>query len=264
MRLLKTFGAFVLTAGAFLAGCGGTTNNDQGLSVTFLGYIADADNCDGDHPNSSGATEPFSTTTENGTLAGGIVAGMLIQNNLSSQHIITQNAFFEYYVPGASAQPPATSSVLGQVIPAAVSTTAEDGSITVEPSTGCGETFIVPAEVRTWMLLNRQSLPEPPFTMEVRAYVSLISSAGDRFDTNEVKYQVQFTPDIIIDAGDGSGSEGDGSTDGGTTDGSGTDSTGTDGSTSGDGSSADGTGTDGTGTGDSSGTGSETDGGEGL
>ncbi|MCO6429280.1 MAG: hypothetical protein J5J00_00340 [Deltaproteobacteria bacterium] len=255
MRLLRISGALLLLSFAAVSGCGGGTNNDQGLALTLLGYRADSDNCSEAVPNQTGTTEPFSTTDESSgaTFAGGIVAGLVVENNLSHQHVILQNAFFEYYVPGATAQPPATSSPLGFVVgkkPISEGGEEEEGGtdpgsgVTSEPIV-CGETFVVPAEVRTWMLLNRQSLPEPPFTMEVRGFVTGITSAGDRFDTNEVNYLVQFTPDIIINGGT-SGSTGgtDGGTDGGTGDdgGAGTDD-GT-GDTGGDSTGSEGAGTD--------------------
>lgn len=209
-RGLVTLGIGLLFA---LGGCGGATNNDQGVSFTLLGFRADSDNCDQPVANQSGTTAPLSQDTEaTGGLAGAIIAGAVVQNNLTAQFVRTEHIFFTYFVPGASTQPPATSSVLGAVVGQAV--TDEDGTVT--PGKFCGEVFIVPAEVMNWINLNRTSLPELPFTMEVTASVTGITSAGDRLDTNDIKYVVQFTPDVIVPPTEGDGSEGD--TDGDTGD----------------------------------------------
>jgi hypothetical protein len=171
-----------------LVSCGGGSNNDQGTSITLIGYV---DDCTaGAVPNIAGASIPLSTDSEPATFAGGLLVGMVINNNLSKQFIRTENAFFTYFIPGATTQPPATSTVAGSVIAAA----GDAGGTT----SGCVETFIVPAEIRQWLVLNRNFLPEPPFSMEVDGYVTAISQAGDRFDTNEVKFLVQITPDVEI------------------------------------------------------------------
>ena len=89
----------------------------------------------------------------------------------------------------------------------------DDAGGATSSSTGCVGTFIVPAEVRQWLVLNKNFLPELPFTMEVRGFVPGISSAGNRYDTNEVKIFVQFVPDIVITPGTGTGSGGSGGDD---------------------------------------------------
>lgn len=180
-----------------LASCGGGgTNNDQGVAFTLVGY---RNECDGEfEPNLSGLSVALGGTTEPGSFAGGVVAGLVLHNNLTAQTLRAENAFFTYYIPGATVQPPATSSVAGLVIGRATEGTDDEPG---EPGEGCIGTFIVPAEVRQWLNLNKNFLPEPPYTMEIRGFVTGISSAGDRFDSNEVKIFVQIVPDIVITPG---------------------------------------------------------------
>lgn len=178
----------IITALALLGlvGCGGGSNNDQGTTFTLTGYTA---SCASDATGVAGFTVPLGTDPEVEGASGGISAGLQLANILEKQFIRTEHAFFTYYIPGASLQPPATTAVAGGLIPAAGVAGA---------STGCIETFVVPAEVRQWLVLNRNFLPELPFTMQVAGFVTGISQAGDRFDTNELLLGVQFTVDIII------------------------------------------------------------------
>ena len=209
---------FAVMAVVCLANCGGGSNNDQGASFTLLGYSTNCEESP-DSPNLSGFhSVRLGGATEGGDVAaGGITAAMVMRNNLSDQFIRTENAFFTYHIPGASSQPPATSSVAGIVIDKGGSSAGgdddDDAGGATSSSTGCVGTFIVPAEVRQWLVLNKNFLPELPFTMEVRGFVTGISSAGNRYDTNEVKIFVQFVPDIVITPGTGTGSGGSGGDD---------------------------------------------------
>ena len=98
---------------------------------------------------------------------------------------------------------PSTSSTFGAVVDQAVASTT-GGAVT--PTGFCGEVFVVPSEIVAWINLNRGSMPELPFTMEITAYATGVTSAGDRLDTNPIKYFVQFTPDEVVPPTEGSDS----------------------------------------------------------
>jgi len=251
----------LVTTIGFLASCGGSTNNDQGVSFSLLGFRDACEESSGAvQPNitglvrpldPTGTVEPSAVDGDNFT-SGAVIAGLVLENRLAVQFVRTQRAFMTYYIPGASVQPPSTSEVAtlflaetGDTVSStstststSTSSSGDSGSTTEGSSFGCASTFIVPAEIRQWLVLNQNSLPALPFTMEVTVYVTGLTSAGDRLDTNESSMLVQFTPDIRIppdpSAEDGST---DSSTTGSSTDGSstgtGTDSgTGTSGDTS--------------------------------
>jgi hypothetical protein len=61
---------------------------------------------------------------------------------------------------------------------------------------------IVPAAVREWLNFNRISLPEPPYSMEVYATVSGLSSSGNRISTNTSGIQVDVLPEVFISGSD--------------------------------------------------------------
>jgi len=128
--------------------CGGNgaANNDQGMSVTFLGLFssnsltgsAGGGSASGGAtcgrlpagisggyirlgqisyipPTQSGTT---STTTNNtGTdPAGGYVSVLGLQNNLYGQAFRTERVMLDYFIPGANAQPPSTSVPLSTIL----------------------------------------------------------------------------------------------------------------------------------------------------
>jgi hypothetical protein len=237
-----------LGAVSLAAGCSGpgTTNNDQGIAVTFLGYFATLGaGCTAlptqtlggvSVPIGSGKPEPGTTLTD-GNLVGidpssGFVAVVGVQNNLFAQAYRADRLLLEYFIPGASVQPPATTVPLallaGPGRPA--TTTATVGGV-VDPTNGgrnpvasslpptfnntCNrvfsQTYIIPASIREWLNFNRDVLPEPPFQMELTARVSGLSSAGDRFETQAETIPVNIIPEVFVTPTEG--------TDAGTTNG---------------------------------------------
>lgn len=224
-----------LAISTLMVGCGGASSNDQGVSVTLLGFNIDPDTlapCSGTEPNHSGSPVPLSVASDS---AGGIRTGYVVQNRMTTQFFRTENAFLEYYIPGATKQPPTTAIPTGAIIEKAPEATGEGAS--AEPSRACIGGYILPPEVQSWIINNRNSMPELPFQVEVRAYISGMTSSGDRLDTNVLKFFVEFTQDILVDSeGSGGGDSGLGggteetSGDTSTTDTSATDSSGTSGS----------------------------------
>ena len=204
-----------IAAAALLAfavnGCG-SASNDQGVSFTLLGFgqlDTDADTgastCS-DSVFTNVVAFPLSDATE-GT---GTVAGCLVlQNNQIKVAIRTERINLSYYIAGATEQPPATS-IGGTVVigPAQASTdttttdtstTTTTGGISSIPSKVSLPTNLVPPSVREWMNLNRDKLPEPPFSMDIIASVSGVTTAGDQLTTNDGYLQSTVTQDVIVD-----------------------------------------------------------------
>ncbi|RMG44743.1 MAG: hypothetical protein D6719_01300 [Candidatus Dadabacteria bacterium] len=204
-------------------GCGSASNN-QGVSFTFLGFFTEFGDC-GELPSSVvGISAPISSssgisevTTGNSESLGtesSISAIVGLQNNMETQFIRTQRMFLSYYIEGASTQPPDTAVALSTIVNPAATTSdsADTGGASASASAGsslpgtfsnfCNRSFaqvpVVPAEIRTWLNLNRNSLPELPFTMVVTAYVTGLTSAGDRLDSNPVELFIHVTVDNDI------------------------------------------------------------------
>lgn len=208
---MKKLIAIVCVLGLVSCG-GGGTNNDQGVAFTLLGFSSQGSCTAGTaDPNLTGLNVPFSEAIEDAGSSGGLVVGFNMRNNLCKQFIRTDQVFMDYFIPGAAVQPPSSASALGAFMDATFDDC--DGEITgASASEACGETKVVPAQVRQWMILNRASLPELPFTMQIRATVSGITSAGDRLETNEAILNVQFLTDLVIEPGGSEGDDEDGDT----------------------------------------------------
>ena len=197
-------------------GCGGG-RNDQGVSFVFYGWYTDIGDLNSNglatgivplaslnpevNPEEAGVT-PSST-------GGGTWAFAGVQNHLSGEAIRVERAYHTYFIPGASIQPPATSvAAPGSLGPAqgVVGATNEFGDTgsTLPPSygergsIGWIGTWIIPPSVKEWIFLNKEYLPEPPFTLVVTTYLTGVTTAGDRLDTNSVDFEVTITPDIVI------------------------------------------------------------------
>ena len=188
-----------------LAACGSSSNNDQGMSFTLFGFFKSADIDQGD----AGQIVQLSTDAESNGSAGGARTFVGIQNNLVGQGFRTQRSFLSFYIEGAQIQPPDTtqpfSAVLGPVSADGEVITNPDGSSSSLPDGWAGlanqrfvETFIVPPDVMAWINLNRNQLPEPPFTMSVHIYVTGLTTSGSRLDSNGMDYFVQFVPDNVV------------------------------------------------------------------
>ena len=222
-KSLRFVTASVLTCSiAFVVlGCGSASNNDQGTAWTFLGWFEsspDSGTTDTLPTGTSAIQIPLSTVSPE--TPGDIGIGSLLkfagsQNNLQGQFIRSQRIFHSYFIEGASVQPPATSYPLGAVIgPVGQESTGGTGG--VNTCIGFGSTLpcsfsdgtvgfrvfagtpVVTPEVLSWMNLNRDSLPETPFTMLVTSHIVGITSSGDQLETNVVDIPVIFTPDVII------------------------------------------------------------------
>lgn len=183
-----TLGVLALLA----ASCGSTSSNDQGTSVTALGFYGVT--------VSSGAITA-TTTPETGKIveispdSGGfagldlntVLAGIGVQNRLTTQFFRTVRVDFHYDVPGASTTIPDDSTPMTMLLSA-----AGDGTSTVDSATAIGVVQVVSPDVISYLNINRNLLPDLPFRMNVTATVTGVTQAGDVLTTNEINYFVQF------------------------------------------------------------------------
>lgn len=215
-----------------IIGCGSASNNDQGISVTMLGYsvAAAASSTPGTGtatsgcstaPNLSSGVFSIGSQTETSDSTPQVLAGVVVRNNLTTQFLRTESVFFEYFIPGAQVQPPTTAVPYGGVI-------AKAGGLQ------CGVVTVVPPAIISWISFNRESLPELPFLLIARGQVTGSASGGDVFTTNPVDIGFTVVTDVPITPEDGSvdssgASEGEASTIDETDSNSGTDPEDTDG-----------------------------------
>ena len=202
-RIKKAILGLSLTAATVTTlACGSASNNDQGVSFTALGWAV---------PDDSGVcvVPPLYVTAAVVGLSGGISTesyfssfGTFIcfamRNNMTTQGIRTDRMYYDFRIPGASEQPPSTSvAFTGVLDPITDGTTT--GGTTGLSATGINiGAQLLPPQILEWMNLNRASLPEPPFQMEGTYYVSGITTAGDRLDSNTVNLAFFVTEDNII------------------------------------------------------------------
>jgi hypothetical protein len=254
---------FMAAVGASLAvvSCGGNgaSNNDQGMSVTFLGLFNSnrltTSTTGGGGAGGVGVTpgqlgcgrlpagiigayiqlgeigpEPGGTLTStnlSGTdPAGAFVAVVGIQNNLYGQAFRAERLLLDFYVPGASEQPPSTNVPISLIAGPAESAQNTIGGqnnqnnqnqsnpglrrpifTSLPPSfsnlcnRALSQATIVPASIREWLNFNRDLLPPAPFKMEVVMRVSGLSSSGNRIETNEVVLDVDVLPETYVAGG---------------------------------------------------------------
>lgn len=266
-RVIRKISLVTIAVGLMLltASCGGNgaANNDQGMSVTFLGLFNSnrlAANIGGgggggggggmgQTPGNQGCgqlPEPFgggylrlgeaepepggsvSSTNLSGTdAAGAFISVVGLQNNLYGQAFRAERLIVDFFIPGASQQPPATNVPVFLVAGPAESAAqvgigggaGVDGGANAAPSPGlrrplftslppsfsnlCNRSLaqvtIVPAAVREWLNFNRDVLPEPPFQMEVTLRLNGLSSSGNRYDTNDATFDFTILPESYIE-----------------------------------------------------------------
>lgn len=224
-----------------LASCGGTSN-DQGIVFTNLGFFfqdpelqqqQQQQQCGLVPQGLTGISVPIGEATGEATgNIGRTLANIGVQNNLSGQFLRTRILKLSYFAPGASTQPPSTelplSVVLGPVVAPGGAAGGQGGaqqgaggqvdSSLPEGFTGgagglpiCNQSFpevqILPAQIRSYLSLNRASFPELPFDLFLTASVVGITSAGDTIETNQESLVIRITPETIVPPTDGSGEE---------------------------------------------------------
>lgn len=245
-------GIVALSAVAIACGGNGASNNDQGMSVTFLGLfnstnLSSAGGAGGGggaatqgcgqlpsvfiggslrlgqaepEPSNSSTSASASGTNE----AGAYVSVVGVQNNLYGQFFRADRVYIDYYIPGASAQPPSTSvpvSLLAGPAESGGSGTGTTGSTTQAPglrkptytslpptlasicNRALAQVTVVPAAVREWLNFNRDLTPEAPYKMEVTIRLSGLTSGGNRLDTNDGTFDFEILPETFVVPTDG-------------------------------------------------------------
>jgi len=198
MRFFKqTVAIMVLAALTFMAGCGGSSN-DQGVTFTALGFFQVTEE--------DGALEinPDVIISGIGTVMGAQSARVAIglQNNLCCQFIRTERVQFSYEIPGVGVRPPDTAVTIGGIIRPTPGGVVEDGDgagsqsslpdgfITGEASINYYTLRPVRTEIGEWLLFNKNQLPATPFDMIVTATATGVTSAGNRLQTNPISLAV--------------------------------------------------------------------------
>lgn len=258
-------GAVCATLVALGCGGNGAANNDQGMSVTFLGLFSSLpeanNNTGGANLATSGqggcAQLPPAITggylslsqvtidTAATPLAGfvplavdpsGAVSAIVgVQNNLYGEFYRADRVLLEYYVAGASIQPPSTNIAVNFLAgPAESGTQINNTSSGTTGGTGttggangttsgtgrglrqpivtslpqsfaqvCNRSFaqipVIPAPIREWLNFNRTQLPAPPYDLEVVVKLSGLSSSGNRYDTNTGVFSFNIVPEYPLD-----------------------------------------------------------------
>ncbi len=197
----------------FISGCGGSSRNDQGTSMTFLGWYQSAPtSATSNAPGLSGAYMNIAASVDEGSSGIGSIGGEVLgfaafTNHLGGQTVRMQRVFHTYYVPGGTTNIPDTSVASPAVLgPAEINEGNQDlgENSSLPPSANAiAETQyvqipIVPASTREFIALNRNNFPEPPFVLVVTSYGSGVTSAGIRIDSNPVEFEVTVLPEVII------------------------------------------------------------------
>lgn len=255
---MKKLGLILACVGslAVAVGCGGggASNNNQGVSVTFLGLFVGA-------PTPSSGTST-GTNQAQGTmgcsqmpngLSGGYItlgsigsvpatpipgfvgllqdpAGTLyatigVQNNMYGQFYRADRLLLEYYVPGASVQPPSTNVAVNFLVGPAESSQSSAAAAGSGSTAGGGlrrpvvtslppsfsqvcnrsyaPTAIIPAPIREWLNFNRSQLPQAPFELEIIMTISGLSSSGNRYETNAGMITLTVVDETAVEPPDG-------------------------------------------------------------
>lgn len=211
---------------------GGGTNNDQGIAFSFIGFngISSDGLC---LPTTfiDGYVVPLSFDVATGGAefpGSGLVGCLNVQNNLSQQGIRVDRVYLDFFVAGADQQPPSTNVAAAMILGPGLSSPGIAPSSLPPAFRGRSNaatipTNIVPASIMEYLNLNRASFPELPFTMDVQARVSGVTTAGDRIETNVSSAGVRFIPDNripgdLVDDGTGGANVDETAADGANTD----------------------------------------------
>ena len=187
-----------------LVSCG--SSNDQGVVFTLLGTYTGSDCSTG----LTGASLPLGDTisTDGGAFGGGLIAALQVQNNLAGQALRVEAVNISYEVPGASSQPPSTieafpASLLGPADIDGEIQTSLPSSFGSVSNTACGEVSVITGAVEQYLILNKTSLPELPFTLIATITVTGVSTSGERYTTNPLYFPVVYTDPSLVDPTDG-------------------------------------------------------------
>jgi hypothetical protein len=183
----RIFGSIALllciVAAASWSGCG--NSNDQGISFRTLGFFFSNDLSDGQSGTcaSLGDTQVIPTDEDgDGALDGGFLG---LENNMN-QGINLDHVDLSYHVNGSSlAIPNDVFALAGRLGPAS----GQESN----PPQQFIQIVIASPNILSFINDNRSRLPQPPFSMVVRATAVGTADSGDTFRTNQSNFQVLFT-----------------------------------------------------------------------
>ncbi len=227
MRKFFIVGAAAVVSGLILA-CGGGSNNDQGVSVTFLGLYENlpVNNNNNNnntttglqsctrYPNQRAQPTPVALGDTSGVYA---IAG--VQNNLFGQFFRTNQIVLDFFIAGAAIQPPSYTGGLSIFTGPAENSQVNNNNnnngngnntddrglrqpqnTSLPPSFGgiCNAAFsrvpILPPQIQQWLVFNQGMLPGAPYTVDVTARLVGQSSSGDIIETNSLYVAVDIVP----------------------------------------------------------------------
>ncbi len=205
MKRIHVLGlALVATLVALGCGGNGASNNDQGVSVTFLGLFSSL-------PASSTTTSTTQTTSGNGgcaQLPQGISGGYIylsgvgtstpstpvpgfvplavdpagnvsmivgMQNNLYGQFFRADRVLLQYYIPGSTLQPPTTNvavNFLAGPAEAGEMTTNTGTTNTTTPSRGIRQPIVTSLPPAMSQVCNRSFAQVPIITAPIREWLN--------------------------------------------------------------------------------------------
>jgi hypothetical protein len=199
--------AAVVFGAAVIAGCGGSSNNDQGMSFQAIGWFQldeDEEIEPDDRPTGlSGLIVPLATDISalnvplpNGVTleADGLAAFGAIgfENRMTTQYVLVQRVDCSYTVPGAD--------------PSLVFPNDSHGmGVTLDPTPGpddetTGTVFnrvyatipVITPEFYAFLNVNRARLPALPFRLFISCRGVGVTQSGDVLETNAVNLTAQF------------------------------------------------------------------------
>lgn len=215
----------LLAASTLVAGCGGGSNNDQGVSFSLIGFnsVDDQNACEADQFVSENRTNiSFGDTTENLASANftPLAQCMTVRNNMSSQGIRVDRAILNYNVAGSSLQPPRTTVATSKLLGVSESgyETPPDSSLPpgfagIAPESLIAP-IIIPPSIFEYLNLNRNSFPDLPYILETCVTLSGVTTSGQRINTNEACIPVTVAEDNVIPPTEGDGADAAAITDG--------------------------------------------------
>lgn len=230
---IKNFRALfvaLLASIPMLVGCGDSAHNDQGMSFTALGWFEVPPQIENDFEiqedgtiviTSIGTSQNISDQATSTSVAlsediessadTGAITGILgLQNNMAFQYVRVERAYHEYYIPGASIQPPATSVGVNVLMGSSSeneealgfnASSSIPGSFEANPNEVYPPAVIVTPEVRSFINLNIDKMPEPPFVMIVTTVIEGVTGSGKRVRSNPIMFDVYWTPANVITPG---------------------------------------------------------------
>ncbi len=189
--------------------CGDGGRNNQGVSLTHLGWFSPPDatavDCES-MPSLSRAAVPLGSAFETGGFnPAGSGAFIKFKNNFSTVGVTFNRVEYRFDVIGSDIAVPNTSVPYGFFLaPGSTGTdetfipdsTLPDG-ITTEPSTICTSKPLVPDSIMEFLVFNLNSLTLPA-TVAVETRGVAVTTAGDEVKTNWQIFNVTLTPPILI------------------------------------------------------------------